>query len=409
MMTDHMLVDLTTQEFRRNPSPLFAQLRAAQPLTRFTMPGNATAWIVTRYVDAQDILKDTTHFAKDMRKVAPSAFVENIFQGEGGESLRLLSQHMLASDPPDHTRLRKLVSKAFTLRIVEQLRPRIQQITNELLDAVQPQGRMELIGDFAFPLPITVISELLGIPVEDRPKFRIWTSALFNVSSNLFEQMRSVPVEAQLFADYLRKLIALRREQTTDDIIGHLVQVEEEGDRLSEEELISMIFLLITAGHETTVNLIGNGTLVLLQHPDQWHLLQQHPEYIESAVEELLRVTGPVMMATPRWCREEMELHGQMLHKGDLVLVALLSADEDPDHFPDPEKLDITREERQHLAFGKGIHACIGAPLARLEGQVAFSTLVRRMPDLRLAADPDKLVWRGSLLLRGLDALPVTF
>jgi cytochrome P450 len=408
-MTDHTLVDLTTQKFRRNPSPLFAQLRDAQPLTRFTMPGNATAWIVTRYADAQDILKDTTHFAKDMRKVAPSAFVKNIFQGEGGESLRLLSQHMLASDPPDHTRLRKLVSKAFTLRIVEQLRPRIQQITDELLDAVQSQGRMELIGDFAFPLPITVISELLGIPVEDRPNFRIWTSALFNASSNLFQSVRSVPIEAQLFADYLRNLIALRREHPTDDIIGHLVQVEEEGDRLSENELISMIFLLITAGHETTVNLIGNGTLVMLQHPDQWRLLQQHPEYIESAVEELLRVTGPVMMATPRWCCEEMELHGQTLHKGDLVLVALLSADEDPDHFPDPEKFDITREERQHLAFGKGIHACIGAPLARLEGQIAFSTLVRRMPDLRLATDPDKLVWRGSLLLRGLDALPVTF
>lgn len=408
-MTDHTLVDLMTQEFRRNPYPLFAQLRAAHQLTRFTVNGNMTIWMVTRYEDAQEILKDTTHFVKDMRKVAPPMFVESIFQGEGGESLRLLSQHMLASDPPDHTRLRKLVSKAFTLRIVEQLRPRIQHITDELLDAVQPQGRMELIGDFAFPLPITVISELLGIPVEDRPKFRIWTSALFNISSNLFQPVRSVPVEAQMFADYLRKLIALRREHPTDDIVGRLVQVEEEGDRLSENELISMIFLLITAGHETTVNLIGNGTLALLQHPDQWHLLQQHPEYIESAVEELLRVTGPVMIATPRWCREEMELHGQTLHKGDMVLVALLAANEDPSHFPDPEQFDITREERQHLAFGKGIHACIGAPLARLEGQIAFSTLVRRMPNLRLAVDPDKLVWRGSLLLRGLDALPVTF
>jgi cytochrome P450 len=408
-MTDHTLEEFTSQEFRRNPYPLFAQLRAAQPLTRFVMPGGMTAWIVTRYAEAQEILKDTTHFVKDMRKVAPSAFVENIFHGEGGESLQLLSQHMLASDPPDHTRLRKLVSKAFTLRVVEQMRPRIQQITNELLDVVQPQGRMELIGDFAFPLPITVISELLGIPPEDRPKFRVWTTSLFNVSSNLFQQMRNVPIEARMFADYLRTLIAMRREHPTDDIIGHLVQAEEEGDKLSENELISMIFLLITAGHETTVNLIGNGTLALLQHPDQWDLLREHPEHIESAVEELLRVTGPVMIATPRWCREAMELYGQTLHKGDLVLVALLSADEDPSQFPDPETLDITREERQHLAFGKGVHACIGAPLARLEGQIAFSTLIGRMPALRLAADPDKLLWRGSLLLRGLDALPVTF
>ncbi len=408
-MTDHTLEELTSQEFRQNPYPLFAQLRAAQALTRFTMPGGMTVWMATRYAEAQEILKDTTHFVKDMRKVAPPAFVEKIFHGEGGESLRLLSQHMLASDPPDHTRLRKLVSKAFTLRVVEQMRPRIQQITDELLDVVQPQGRMELIGDFAFPLPITVISELLGIPVEDRPKFRVWTTALFNVSSSLFEQVRNVPIEAQLFADYLRTLIAMRREHPTDDIIGHLVQAEEEGDKLSENELISMIFLLITAGHETTVNLLGNGTLALLRHPDQWDLLRQHPEYIESAVEELLRVTGPVMIATPRWCREEIELYGQTLHKGDLVLVALLSADEDPRQFSDPELLDITREERQHLAFGKGVHACIGAPLARLEGQIAFSTLVRRMPALRLAADPDQLVWRGSLLLRGLDSLPLTF
>jgi cytochrome P450 len=408
-MTDRTLIDFTTQEFRRNPYPLFAQLRATEPLARFAVNGDMTVWMVTRYADAQEILKDTTHFVKDMRKVAPPAFVENLFQGEGGESLRLLSTHMLASDPPDHTRLRKLVSKAFTLRVVEQLRPRIQQITDELLDAVQPQGQMELIGDFAFPLPITVISELLGIPVEDRPKFRIWTSALFNISSNLFQPVRRVPIEAQMFADYLRELIAVRREHPTEDIIGHLVQVEEEGDRLSENELISMIFLLITAGHETTVNLIGNGTLALLQHPDQWQLLQRHPEYIESAVEELLRVTGPVMIATPRWCWEEMELHGQTFHKGDMVLVALLAADEDPDRFPDPERLDITREGQQHLAFGKGIHACIGAPLARLEGQIAFSALVRRMPNLCLATDPDKLIWRGSLLLRGLDALPVTF
>lgn len=404
----YTLADFTTQEFRRNPNPVFAQLRASQPLSSFSLPNGLTVWLATRYDDVQEILKDT-RFAKDMRNVAPPEVIASIFQGAGGESLQLLSQHMLSSDPPDHTRLRKLVSKAFTLRVVEQMRPRIQQIADELLDAVQGQGEMELIGDFAFPLPITVISELLGIPAEDRPNFRVWTSALLKNSSNVFQSTMDVPVEAQIFADYLRNMIASRRAHPTEDMIGRLVQAEEEGDKLSERELIAMIFLLITAGHETTVNLIGNGALALLQHPDQWHLLQEHPEYIESAVEELLRVTGPVMLGTPRWCREEMEWHGQTIHKGSMVLVSLMSANDDPEHFPDPDKLDITREEHQHLAFGKGIHACIGAPLARLEGQIAFRTLVRRMPNLRLATDPEQLIWRGSLLLRGLNALPVTF
>jgi cytochrome P450 len=408
MMT-YTLANFTTQEFRRNPYPLFAQLRDSQPLSRFSLPNSLTAWLLTRYDDVEAILKDTTHFVKDMYTAAPPGFMQRAFQGAGSESLQLLSKHMLMSDPPDHTRLRKLVSKAFTPRVVEQMRPRVQQIADELLDAARDKGHMEFIGEFAFPLPITVISELLGIPVEDRPNFRRWTSALLNVSSNVFQSAMDVPVEAQTFVDYLRHTIAARREHPTEDMIGRLVQAEEEGDRLSENELISMIFLLIEAGHETTVNLIGNGTLALLLHPDQWRLLQEHPEYIESAVEELLRVTSPVVMATPRWCREDMELHGQTIRKGDMVLVSLMAADTDPTHFPDPEKLDITREERQHLAFGKGVHACIGAPLARLEGQIAFSTLLRRMPNLRLAVDPSQLVWRGSLLLRGLDTLPVTF
>jgi cytochrome P450 len=403
-MTQYTVENFTSQEFKRNPHPIFEELRDSQPLFKFALPNSINAWMVTRYEDVQEILKDNTRFTKDRLAVfSPEAALLAT-----PPAMQLFNRHMLLTDPPDHSRLRNLVSKAFTPRVIEQLRPRIQQITDELLDAVQAQGRMELIGDFAFPLPITVIFELLGIPLEDRDRVRVWTNALFNTPAGFFQSTSSA-TEIQEFADYLQDLIVQRRAHPTDDMIGRLVQTEEEGDRLSEKELVSMLFLLIVAGHETTVNLIGNGSLALLQHPDQMRLLQEHPEYIESAVEELLRFTSPVMAGTARWCRVDMEFHGQPLHKGDFVFLSLMSANSDPQHFHDPEKLDITREERQHVAFGKGIHFCLGAPLARLEGQIAFSTLLSRLPDLRLAADPEQLPWRPNLILRGLNTLPVTF
>ena len=292
--------------------------------------------------------------------------------------------------------------------MIEQLRPRIQQITNELLDAVHERGEMDLINDFAYPLPITVISEMLGIPVKDRQQFRTWTQVLVNTGEqNQQESLKTSEIGE--FLRYIKSLLDEKRAHPGSDLTSDLVQVEENGDALSENELISMIFLLIVAGHETTVNLIGNGTLALLQHPDQVQLLQHDPSLIPSAVEELLRYTAPVNLSDERWASEDISIHGKVIRKGEMVYASLIGANTDPRQFQHPEELDVARQENQHLAFGKGIHYCLGAPLARLEGQIAFATLLQRLPNLRLASDPAQLTWNNNFMLRGLRSLPVTF
>jgi cytochrome P450 len=377
--------DLLAQETKRNPHAFYAHQRATEPL--FYVPG-LDAWVLTTYEDALWLLKDP-RFTKDHRKIAQAEET----------SLRML----LMVDPPDHTRLRSLVSKAFTPRMIEQLRPRIQQITDELLDAVEGQGTMDLIPAFAYPLPITVISEMLGIPARDRQQFRRLTQAIVDMSEE-----RGTKVIEEFFG-YIQALLAEKRAQPGQDLISGLIQVEENGDQLSENELMSMIFLLIVAGHETTANLLGNGTLALLQHPEQLQQLQRDPSLIPQAVEELLRYTSPVSLSDERWATEDVSLHGKLIHKGDMVLAALIAANSDPQHCPAGEELDITRPAQQHLAFGKGIHFCLGAPLARLEGQIAFSTLFRRLPNLRLASDPMQLTWNANPMLRGLKSLPVAF
>jgi cytochrome P450 len=315
---------------------------------------------------------------------------------------------MLGTDPPDHTRLRGLVSKAFTPRMIEQLRPRIQDITDELLDAVQGQGQMDLVTDFAYPLPMTVISEMLGIPAEDRAQFRNWTQTLLNAFTTPGQEAQAIAT-ADTFIAYIRTLLATKRERPSGDLISDLLQVEEQGDRLRENELVSTIWLLIIAGHETTVNLLSNGVLVLLQHPEQIHLLQQDPSLVSSTVEELLRYAAPVLFAGARGAREDIPFRGQVIHKGDAVRISSVAANTDPQHFTDPETLDITREVNKHLAFGKGIHACLGAPLARLEGQIAIGTLFQRLPHLRLGCEPERLAWNPLPNLRSLKNLPVTF
>lgn len=292
--------------------------------------------------------------------------------------------------------------------MIEQLRPRIQQITDDLFDAVQHQGKMDLINDFAYPLPITVISEMLGIPVADRRQFRSWTQTMVNVGEK-FDQDTAAQTALKEFRHYIVTLLAEKREHPGNDLISGLVQAEENGDKLSEVELISTVFLLIVAGHETTVNLIGNSVLALLQHPDQMQLLRQDPALLHSAIEELLRYTAPVSNASPRFAKEDIAMHGKVICKGEMVIVSLVAADIDPQQFSNPETLDITRQENQHLAFGKGIHYCLGAPLARLEGQIAIGTLLRRMPNLRLAIEPEQLTWNHHISLRGLRSLPVTF
>ncbi|HTK06209.1 MAG TPA: cytochrome P450 [Ktedonobacteraceae bacterium] len=394
---------LTSQETRHNPTPLYQQLRTSEPLVRLQMPGGTQAYLLTRYDDALQILKDP-RLLKDSRQVLTPEERQKLIRNE--EAAELLTRHMLSSDGMDHTRLRNLVSKAFTPRAIERMRDRIQQITDELIDAVQEKGSMDLIAEFAFPLPITVISELLGIPVEHRQKFRVWTNALLN--SNGFQDPQAKQ-DVHNFITYLKEFIAEKRANPDQEMVSKLIQADEAGDTFSEAELISMVFLLIIAGHETTVNLIGNGTLALLQHPDQLHKLQQHPDLVISAVEELLRYTAPVEISTQRWTSEDMELYGQVIPKGSMVMVSLLSANTDTNEFMDADQLDITRKENKHIAFGKGLHFCLGAPLARLEGQIAFNTLLRRLPDLSLDGDPKDLVWRSNLLLHGLNSLPVTF
>jgi cytochrome P450 len=277
-----------------------------------------------------------------------------------------------------------------------------------LLDAVQDKHEMDLIDQFAFPLPIIVISEMLGVPSEDRMKFRAWSNLVVESTGDP-EAFQQVAEQLQAFNLYIRKLIDDKRMVPADDLLSKLIQVETQGDKLSEEELVSMVFLLIIAGHETTVNLISNGALALLLHPDQMELLKQNPTLIKSAVEEFLRYQGPLMLATQRWAREDVNLGGKLIRRGDHVMVTLASANRDGEAFPAPDELDITRKENKHLAFGKGIHYCLGAPLARLEGAIAINTLLRRMPNLRLNVDPKDLVWRPGSLIMGLSTLPVSF
>lgn len=404
------LNDLLAQETKRDLIAFAARLREQGPIRPLYGLGPERGWLVTQYEDVLAILKDPG-FIKDPRKLAtPSPEgkqAETDARAEVMSALLAYRRDMLVTDPPDHTRLRGLVSKAFTPRMIEHLRPRIQQLADELLDAVQEQGQMDLIADFAFPLPITVISEMLGIPVGDHQQFRAWSQTL--VTGVVEDEPAKVVAAMEAFAQYIKALLAEKRVHPGMDLTSGLVQAEEHGDYLSETELVSTIFLLIVAGHETTVNLIGNGTLALLQHPEQLNLLRTHPELLHSAIEELLRYTAPVSMSSPRWASEDIVLHDQLIHKGEMVFVSLIGANTDPQHFADPDVLDLARLENHHVAFGKGIHFCLGAPLARLEGQIAIGTLLRRLPHLRLACDPEQLTWTQSPILRGLTSLPVAF
>jgi len=409
IMEQITFLDLLSQETKRHPSAFYGNLREQEPLTHLSGPyGMGEIWLATRYDDAIAILKDP-RFVKDRRKVSLPGD-ERAFTDEGVSVInRFLTfrRDMLTADPPDHTRLRGLVSKAFTPRMIEQLRPRIQQISGELLDAVQEQGKMDLIADFAFPLPITVISEMLGIPPADRRQFRAWSQTI--ITDAVGPQPEEALAALEAFVQYIKTLLSEKRAHPGSDLISGLIQAEERGDTLNETELISTIFLLIVAGHETTVNLIGNGILALLQHPEQMRLLRADSSLLPPAIEELLRCTVPVLLSTPRWASEDISLHGRVIRKGETVFVSLVAANTDPRQFPNPELLDIAREENQHVAFGKGIHYCLGAPLARLEGQIAIGTLLQRFPDLRLASEPEQLTWTQSPILRGLTSLPLTF
>jgi cytochrome P450 len=395
--------DLASPTFNANPHPFYAHLREEAPVWRTTLPDKRMAWLVTRYEDVAGVLKDKG-FAKDPLNAqdpeqrAKAPWVPGF--------LKPLEKNMLDLDDPDHRRLRTLVSKAFTPRLIERLRGRVEAICQELLDAMERKSRAELVRDYALPLPATVIAELLGIPADDHGKFHRWSNRIVSISSGR-DVWRALPA-ALAFVRYLRKMSEGRRISPEDDLISALIRAEEEGDKLSQDELLAMAFLLLVAGHETTVNLIASGTLALIEHPEQLEELKADQQLIKLAVEELLRYTSPVEIATERYARQDLEVSGTEIARGELVLAVLGSANRDEQYFHEPDALQLGRDPNKHLAFGRGgVHHCLGAPLARMEGQIAITALLQRFPDFRLATNHESLRWHRGLFLRGLEKLPV--
>lgn len=397
------LVDITRAEFKANPFPFYAELRERHPVYR-ARSGQLQGWLLTRYDDVLLTLKDP-RFVKDVHSIEGAAELSKRPWMPG--FLRAMESNMLDQDDPNHARLRGLVHRAFTPARIESMQTHIRAIGNRLLDAVQRRGEIELIADFALPLPLTVICELLGVPPDDRLRFaRLAQHAL--VSPTTFNVIRILPAMWSLIR-YLHRLIAERQARPQDDLLSALAQVEEAGDRLSTDEQTAMAVLLLLAGHETTVNLIASGTLALMQNPEQLAWLRAHPEGIKTAVEELLRYCNPVETATERYAKQDLELHGTPIRRGELVLAVLAAANRDPSKFTDPDTLDLRRDPNRHLAFGQGGHYCLGAALARMEGQIAISLLLSRLPNLRLAVAPETLRWRATPVVRGLAALPLRF
>jgi cytochrome P450 len=392
---------LADQSYKADPYAFYAQIRRDTPAYRTRLPNGAEVYLVTRYEDVQAGLKDG-RLVKNIHNARPPRLIDKL-----GFTQLMNNSSMLKADPPEHTRLRALAHAAFTPRFVQQLRGHIQQIADALIDAVPPHGPMDLINDFAFPLPITVICEMLGVPTQDDRKFRQWSGALIASGVISSETPHIVP-EFLPLAHYLSGLIAQRRKAPKDDLISQLIHSEQDGDRLSANELLGTTLVLLIAGHETTVNLIGSGMFALLQAPEQLQKLKDDPALIKPAVEELLRFVNPVQ-AVNRYAAEDLEIGGVAILKGSHLMFVVAAADHDPDYIANPEQLDVTRGDTKHVAFGQGIHYCLGAPLARLEGEIAFATLLKGLPNLRLAIDPRAVEWRAAFELRGLSALPVEF
>ncbi|MGH9419398.1 MAG: cytochrome P450 family protein [Thermoanaerobaculia bacterium] len=393
--------DLTSAAFRADPFPFYARLRRESPVHEVTLAGRRV-WLVTRYNDVLALLKDERFVKSPAGVITPDKTYREPWMPA---MFRPLSRNMLDLDPPDHTRLRSIVQKGFTPRFVELLRGRVEAIADELLVAMRQRRRMDVIADFALPLPTIVIAEMLGVPAGQQHRFHRWSQAIVAANWSKWSMVRAVPA-VFAFIRYIRRLIALKRQHPADDLITALVGARESEDRLSDDELLSMIFLLLIAGHETTVNLIGNGTLALLQHPAEMQRLRDDTSIVGPAIEELLRFGSPLETATERYAREALTFAGAALPAGALVYAVLASANRDEAVFPDPDRLDLARDPNRHLSFGLGIHYCLGAPLARMEGQIAIPALLRAFPEMRLTNAP--LRWRRGMVLRGLEALPVT-
>jgi len=392
-----------SREFIADPYPFYHRLRAADPM-HLTPIG---LYVASRHADIVSILRDK-RFGKDFigrmtRRSGPQILEEPVY--------RSMSHWMLQLDPPDHGRLRGLVVRAFTARRVEDMRPRIQAIVDEIIDRVEPRGAMDIIADFAFRLPVTVICDMLGIPEKEREVF--FTSSrdggrLLDLALLSNAEIAQQNTFNLAMAEYFRRLFDLRRREPGDDLTTKLVQAEQDGDKLTNEELIANVILLFGAGHETTVNLIGNGLLALHRNPDQLRLLQNDPSLIANAIEELLRYDSSVQVTGRTTLEDVDDIGGIPLAKGQSVVCLLGSANRDPAVYADPDRLDITRADVRPLSFGGGIHYCVGAQLARIEGEIAIATLLRRLPNIRLD-DPDRPDWRQTFVLRGLNKLPASW
>ena len=386
-------------EFLADPYPTYHRLRAEDPVHHSPLG----FWVLTRYEDVAAVLRDARFIKEPLAALVAARF--------GSEVPRGVGLSMLDRDPPDHTRLRSLVSKAFTPRVVEGLRPRIQEIVDGLIARAEAAGTMDVIEEFAYPIPVNVICEMMGVPDKDHERFKGWSLDIARGLDSIWlppdsEIPRRSAAARHAISDYFRELIAQRRASPRGDLLSALIAAEEAGDKLNEEELLATCILILIAGHETTVNLIGNGVLALLRNPEELRRLRATPGLITTAVEELLRYDGPVQR-TARVASDEATIGGHTIHKGEMVMPFIGAADRDPAHFPEPDRLDLGRADNRHIAFGWGIHFCLGAPLARVEGQIAISTLVRRLP--RLALVTDNVEYRQSLTLRGLKELPVKF
>jgi hypothetical protein len=385
-------------EFRLDPYPTYQRLRLEDPVHHSPL---ANVWVLSRYADVVSVLRD----ARFGRADAEEFWRERIGLGPAHT---IISKWMLFRDPPDHTRLRTLVNKAFTPRAIENMRPRIQEIVDELLDDMQEGGTADMMAALAYPLPVLVICEMLGVPAQDRDIFKAWSGDLARILDPILtpEIIEHGNAVIESMADYFRELIARLRKSPQGNLLDAMIAAEEQGERLDEEELLSNCILLFGAGHETTVNLIGNGALALLRHPEQFATLRRNPELIESAIEECLRYDSPVQM-TGRVTLTEAVIGGQHLQAGERVFTLIGAANRDAAQFPDPDRFDITRNDNRHVAFGHGIHFCLGASLARLEAQLAIGGIVRRFSNLKLTNEnPPR---RDAFTLRGLLELPVSF
>jgi cytochrome P450 PksS len=408
-------LDITSVDFKANPWPACAHLRAQQPIVRLPVRVHTSmdeAYLITRYEDAAAVLRDE-RFVKDVRSARDEHHLGVPWMPP---ALKPLAHTMLDADGDEHRRLRTLVRDAFAPKHIAKLEPRVHELVGELLDRMDRlagadrSSTVDLVADFALPLPLTVISEILGVPEGDRLRFRRWFSSLIGLETssrpNLSVLMKLPKILAMM--RFLRRLVAERRAHPGDDLISRLALVQEGGDHLTEDELVAMLGILLIAGYETTVNLIATGVLLLLGHPDQLARLREEPAVISSAVEELLRLATPIDVATERYAREDVEVAGVTIPRGALVLVAIVSANADETRFPEPERMDVSRAENRHLAFGLGPHYCLGAPLARMEARVALEALIQRFPNLRVAAPAEQLHWRPGVSLRGLVSLPVS-